>query len=43
LKDQQRIQKTIKTRPASYSAPQNVDNEAGVPQLLRTITGAMAR
>jgi hypothetical protein len=44
LRDQQRVQKTIKTRPASYSPPaQSGDDEKGVPQLLKTITGSMAR
>jgi hypothetical protein len=39
LKETARINKTIKTRPASFSQPQTEPATAGMPEMLRTIMG----
>jgi hypothetical protein len=38
-KEQERVQKTVKTTPASYLPPSVKDDEEGVPKLLKTVTG----
>lgn len=40
-KDQRRIQQTIKTPPASFSAP-DVSGDEGMPSLIKTVTRQMA-
>jgi hypothetical protein len=37
--ENQRIQKTVKTRPASYAAPSTVDDDEGMPQMLKYAMG----
>lgn len=41
--DQQRINRTVKTRPASYNAPSMSDEDDKAPSMLKTVLGAMSR
>jgi hypothetical protein len=41
--ESQRIQRTVKTRPASFAAPSTESATAGMPEMLKTIMGGMSR
>lgn len=43
MQNQQRVNKTIKTRPASYSQPVTSPDDENMPSMMRTIMNGMGR